>query len=126
MLAGRFSAMRGMGLRNPPPDRRAVYGALRMTARADEMDHARITRTFGADVTELLPMSWALAKAGVWGYDPSLNRRLPIPHKGVVCGISQPGDVMSTGSPGAVEVLSGDVAECRIGGFGPLVNPVGR
>jgi 2-keto-4-pentenoate hydratase/2-oxohepta-3-ene-1,7-dioic acid hydratase in catechol pathway len=33
---------------------------------------------------------------------------------------------MSTGSPGAVEVKSGDVAECRIGGFGPLVNPVGR
>jgi hypothetical protein len=84
VLAGRFSAMRGMGLRNPPPDRRAVYGALRMTARADEMDHARITRTFGADVTELLPMSWALAKAGARGYDPSLNRRLPIPHKGVV------------------------------------------
>lgn len=37
-----------------------------------------------------------------------------------------PGDVISTGTPGAVEVRSGDVAECRIGGFGPLVNPVGR
>ena len=37
-----------------------------------------------------------------------------------------PGDVISTGTPGAVEVRPGDVAECRIGGFGPLVNPVGR
>ena len=37
-----------------------------------------------------------------------------------------PGDVISTGTPGAVEIGPGDVAECRIGGFGPLVNPVGR
>ena len=37
-----------------------------------------------------------------------------------------PGDVISTGTPGAVEINPGDVAECRIGGFGPLVNPVGR
>ncbi len=37
-----------------------------------------------------------------------------------------PGDVISTGTPGAVEVRPGDVAECRIGGFGPLANPVGR
>jgi 2-keto-4-pentenoate hydratase/2-oxohepta-3-ene-1,7-dioic acid hydratase in catechol pathway len=37
-----------------------------------------------------------------------------------------PGDVISTGTPGAVEIKPGDVAECRIGGFGPLVNPVGR
>ena len=37
-----------------------------------------------------------------------------------------PGDVISTGTPGAVAIEPGDVAECRIGGFGPLVNPVGR
>ncbi len=37
-----------------------------------------------------------------------------------------PGDVISTGTPGAVGISPGDVAECRIGGFGPLVNPVGR
>lgn len=37
-----------------------------------------------------------------------------------------PGDVISTGTPGAVEISPGDVAECRIGGFGPLVNPIGR
>ncbi len=37
-----------------------------------------------------------------------------------------PGDVISTGTPGAVGIEPGDVAECRIGGFGPLVNPVGR
>jgi 2-keto-4-pentenoate hydratase/2-oxohepta-3-ene-1,7-dioic acid hydratase in catechol pathway len=37
-----------------------------------------------------------------------------------------PGDVISTGTPGAVEVRPGDVAECRIGGFEALINPVGR
>jgi 2-keto-4-pentenoate hydratase/2-oxohepta-3-ene-1,7-dioic acid hydratase in catechol pathway len=37
-----------------------------------------------------------------------------------------PGDVISTGTPGAVEVRPGDVAECRIGGFETLINPVGR
>lgn len=37
-----------------------------------------------------------------------------------------PGDVISTGTPGAVGIGPGDVAECRIGGFGPLRNPVGR
>jgi 2-keto-4-pentenoate hydratase/2-oxohepta-3-ene-1,7-dioic acid hydratase in catechol pathway len=37
-----------------------------------------------------------------------------------------PGDVISTGTPGAVVVQEGDVAECRIGGFKPLANPVVR
>lgn len=37
-----------------------------------------------------------------------------------------PGDVISTGTPGAVVVREGDVAECRISGFEPLVNPVVR
>lgn len=37
-----------------------------------------------------------------------------------------PGDVISTGTPGAVEIRPGDVAECRIGGFEALVNSVGR
>jgi 2-keto-4-pentenoate hydratase/2-oxohepta-3-ene-1,7-dioic acid hydratase in catechol pathway len=37
-----------------------------------------------------------------------------------------PGDVISTGTPGAVVIREGDVAECRIGGFGPLTNPVVR
>lgn len=36
-----------------------------------------------------------------------------------------PGDVILTGTPGAVVIRDGDVVECRIsGGFGPLVNPV--
>jgi 2-keto-4-pentenoate hydratase/2-oxohepta-3-ene-1,7-dioic acid hydratase in catechol pathway len=38
----------------------------------------------------------------------------------------QPGDVISTGTPGAVVVEDGDVAECRIDGVGTLVNPVRR
>jgi 2-keto-4-pentenoate hydratase/2-oxohepta-3-ene-1,7-dioic acid hydratase in catechol pathway len=37
-----------------------------------------------------------------------------------------PGDVISTGTPGAVVVYHGDVAECRITGFEPLSNPVVR
>jgi 2-keto-4-pentenoate hydratase/2-oxohepta-3-ene-1,7-dioic acid hydratase in catechol pathway len=35
-----------------------------------------------------------------------------------------PGDVLSTGTPGAVVVRDGDVAECRIGPLGVLRNPV--
>jgi len=37
-----------------------------------------------------------------------------------------PGDVISTGTPGAVVIREGDVAECRISGFRPLANPVVR
>ena len=37
-----------------------------------------------------------------------------------------PGDVISTGTPGAVLIQDGDVAECRITGFEPLSNPVVR
>ncbi len=35
-----------------------------------------------------------------------------------------PGDIISTGTPGAVVIGDGDVVECRIDGFVPLVNPV--
>ena len=35
-----------------------------------------------------------------------------------------PGDIISTGTPGAVAVSHGDVVECHIDGFEPLVNPV--
>jgi len=38
----------------------------------------------------------------------------------------QPGDVISTGTPGAVVIEDGDVAECRIDGLGTLSNPVRR
>ena len=37
-----------------------------------------------------------------------------------------PGDVISTGTPGAVVIEDGDLAECRISGFEPLSNPVVR
>jgi 2-keto-4-pentenoate hydratase/2-oxohepta-3-ene-1,7-dioic acid hydratase in catechol pathway len=37
-----------------------------------------------------------------------------------------PGDVICTGTPGAVEIRDGDVAECRISSFEPLSNPVRR
>lgn len=36
-----------------------------------------------------------------------------------------PGDLISTGTPGAVEIKSGDRVSCRITGFAPLSNPVG-
>jgi 2-keto-4-pentenoate hydratase/2-oxohepta-3-ene-1,7-dioic acid hydratase in catechol pathway len=35
-----------------------------------------------------------------------------------------PGDIISTGTPGAVVIKAGDVTECRIGGLGTLSNPV--
>lgn len=35
-----------------------------------------------------------------------------------------PGDVISTGTPRAVHITDGDVIECHIDGFAPLVNPV--
>lgn len=35
-----------------------------------------------------------------------------------------PGDICSTGTPRAVHIQHGDVAECRIEGFEPLKNPV--
>ena len=37
-----------------------------------------------------------------------------------------PGDIISTGTPGAVVIQDGDVVECRIDGFMPLSNPVRR
>src|SRR5215213_307989 len=37
-----------------------------------------------------------------------------------------PGDIISTGTPGAVVIDDGDVVECRIIGFEPLSNPVRR
>jgi 2-keto-4-pentenoate hydratase/2-oxohepta-3-ene-1,7-dioic acid hydratase in catechol pathway len=35
-----------------------------------------------------------------------------------------PGDIISTGTPGAVQIRPGDVVECRIPGVGTLRNPV--
>jgi 2-keto-4-pentenoate hydratase/2-oxohepta-3-ene-1,7-dioic acid hydratase in catechol pathway len=35
-----------------------------------------------------------------------------------------PGDIISTGTPGAVVIRDGDLAECRIDGLGRLANPV--
>src|SRR3954467_11620640 len=35
-----------------------------------------------------------------------------------------PGDIISTGTPGAVVIHDGDLAECRIDGLGRLTNPV--
>ncbi|MBO0897119.1 fumarylacetoacetate hydrolase family protein [Arthrobacter sp. zg-ZUI10] len=35
-----------------------------------------------------------------------------------------PGDIISTGTPGAVHIRAGDTAQCRISGFPELINPV--
>ena len=35
-----------------------------------------------------------------------------------------PGDIISTGTPGAVVLRHGDTVECRIDGFADLKNPV--
>jgi 2-keto-4-pentenoate hydratase/2-oxohepta-3-ene-1,7-dioic acid hydratase in catechol pathway len=37
-----------------------------------------------------------------------------------------PGDIISTGTPGAAVIQHGDIAECRIEGLGTLSNPVKR
>jgi 2-keto-4-pentenoate hydratase/2-oxohepta-3-ene-1,7-dioic acid hydratase in catechol pathway len=37
-----------------------------------------------------------------------------------------PGDIISTGTPGAVVIENGDLAQCRIDGLGELSNPVRR
>jgi 2-keto-4-pentenoate hydratase/2-oxohepta-3-ene-1,7-dioic acid hydratase in catechol pathway len=37
-----------------------------------------------------------------------------------------PGDIISTGTPGAVRIEPGDVVECRVAGLRPLSNPVVR
>ena len=90
MLADRFSAMRGIGLRHlAPRDRRAVYDALWVTAHADGRGDVRITGVFDAAITELLPASWALAKASAREYDAGRNVGLPTLHKGVV-GVDHP------------------------------------
>lgn len=85
ILADRFRAMRGMGLRHlPPEERRTAYDALRLTAHVDEKGDLRITGIFDADLTELLPASWAVAKDGAREYDASTNTQLPTLHRGVV------------------------------------------
>ena len=85
IMADRFRAMRGMGLRHlPAEERRTAYDALRLTAHVDEGGDVRITGVFDADLTELLPASWAVAKDGAREYDPTMNTRLPTRHKGVV------------------------------------------
>ncbi len=85
ILADRFRAMRGMGLRHlPPEERRTAYDALRLTAHVDEQGDVRITGIFDADLTELLPASWAVAKAGAHEYDANTNTQLPTLHRGVV------------------------------------------
>ena len=35
-----------------------------------------------------------------------------------------PGDIISTGTPGAVVIKEGDIVKCKINGFLPLKNPV--
>lgn len=35
-----------------------------------------------------------------------------------------PGDIIMTGTPGAVVIRDGDMVECRIDGFEPLLNPI--
>ena len=85
IMADRFRAMRGVGLRHlPPEERRIACDALRLAAHVDEKGDVRITGIFDADLTELLPASWAVAKAGACEYDPSANTRLPKLHRGVV------------------------------------------
>ncbi|WP_042148606.1 fumarylacetoacetate hydrolase family protein [Paucisalibacillus sp. EB02] len=36
----------------------------------------------------------------------------------------RPGDIISTGTPGAIKISDGDIVECQIDGFESLINPV--
>src|SRR5690606_19904559 len=36
----------------------------------------------------------------------------------------KPGDIISTGTPGAIKISDGDIVECQIDGFESLKNPV--
>ena len=102
LVLGRFAAVRGMGLRHlRPEERRTVYNALGMTAHLGEEGNVRITGIFDADLTELLPASWAAAKAGAREEEPRLNRQLPVLHRGVVsAGHPRRGTQYPRGRPG--------------------------
>jgi hypothetical protein len=52
--------------------------------------------------------------------------KVPEGTKVVVSLQPSPGNVISTGTPGAVEIKDGDVVSCRMDGFEPLSNPVVR
>lgn len=61
----------------------------------------------------------------------NLVRQMAFPPQYLVSFHSQvmtlyPGDIISTGTPGAVVIQHGDEAECRIEGLGRLSNPVRR
>jgi 2-keto-4-pentenoate hydratase/2-oxohepta-3-ene-1,7-dioic acid hydratase in catechol pathway len=108
VLADRFRAMRAMGLRHlSPEERRTAYDALRLTAHVDEKGDVRITGIFDADLTEL--------PARVVGRGEGRRTRVRCEHEYAVahpaqgrcwCRTLPPGDIISTGTPGAVEVRS--------------------
>ena len=84
MLLGRFSAMRGIDLRNlDPENRRRVLQALRLRVEVDATGDVGISGAFAADVTELLPMAQA-SVAPDGPYTVRFEHEVPPPFQGVV------------------------------------------
>ena len=84
MLLGRFSAMRGIDLRNlDPENRRRVLQALRLRVEVDATGDVGISGAFDADVTELLPMAQA-SVAPDEPYTVRFEHEVPPPFQGVV------------------------------------------
>jgi site-specific DNA recombinase len=82
MMVGRFSAMRGMDLRNlSPENRRRVLQALRIRVEVDKDGNVRISGMFDAYTTELLPMAEVSADET---YTYRFRYEIPDPHPGVV------------------------------------------
>lgn len=80
-----------------------------------------------ADVTALKVATW---KNGMLHRENTVSNMTFLPDYLVAfhshVATLYPGDIISTGTPGAVVIENGDSAESRIGGFGSLVNPVRR
>jgi hypothetical protein len=82
MMVGRFSAMRGMDLRNlSPENRRRVLQALRIRVEVDKNGNLRISGMFDAYITEWLPMAHAPADEP---YTRKFRYEIPDPHPGVL------------------------------------------
>ncbi|MEO8039176.1 MAG: fumarylacetoacetate hydrolase family protein [Betaproteobacteria bacterium] len=86
-----------------------------------------VTRDEVADVLALNVGTWKNGKL----HRENVVARMQFPPAHLVSFHSRvmtlyPGDIISTGTPGAVVIEDGDVAECRIQGLGVLVNPARR
>jgi len=84
----------------------------------------------GDEVTDVLSLTVGTYRNGSL-FRENQVRNMAFPPAHLIAFHSQvatlyPGDLISTGTPGAAVVEHGDLAECRIEGLGRLANPVRR